>query len=79
LGRVTIVGVEACTMVGHCRVATITLTHFIWPYNSSMLSCCTNSFSVSPSLTSKLVKRKLNLRSSYLGTSARVSTTRLTT
>jgi hypothetical protein len=40
-----------------------------------VLSNCTSSFLVSPSLASKFVKCKLNLRSSYLGTSAKVSTT----
>jgi hypothetical protein len=44
-----------------------------------VLNRCTNSFSVSPSLASKLMKCKLSLHSSYLGTSTRVSIARLTT
>ncbi len=80
LGRATTVGVEAYIVVGHCRLATMTLAHnFIWPCNNSMLSCCTSSLSVSPSFASKPVKRRLNLRSSYLGVLASVSTTWLTT
>jgi hypothetical protein len=39
-----------------------------------VLSCCTSFFSISPSLVSKPVRGKLNLRSSYLGVSAKVFT-----
>jgi hypothetical protein len=75
-----VIGVDAHIMAGHCCVATTTLAHnFIWPYNSFVLSCCTNSLSVSPSLASKPMRRKLNLRSSYLDASTRVSTTQMTT
>jgi hypothetical protein len=73
-------GVNVRAVARHCRMAVTTLAcNFIWPYNSSVLSHCTNSFSVSPSLASKPVRRMLSLRSSYLGASARVSTARLTT
>jgi len=77
---VLVVKVEAREVPGCCRVAATTLTRsLIWPCNSSVLSCCTSSFSVLPSLASKPVKCRLSLRSSCLGTSARVSTARLTT
>ncbi len=79
-GRVFVVEVEACKVAGGCCLATTTLTrNLIWPYNSSVLSYCTSSFSVLPSLASKPMRRKLSLRSSCLGASARVSTARLTT
>ncbi len=72
--------VEACVVASRCCVAVMTLVRsLIWPCNNSVLSHCTSSFSVSPSLASKLVRRKLSLRSSYLGASANVSTARLTT
>ncbi len=75
-----VVGAEAHTMAGRYCVAMTTLAHnFISPCNSFVLSHYTNSFSVSPSFASKLMKRKLNLHSSCLGASTRVSTTRLTT
>jgi hypothetical protein len=51
----------------------------IWPCNNFVLSCCISSFLVSPSLTSKAVRRRLSLHSSYLGASAKVSIARLTT
>ncbi len=67
-------------MAGHYYVATMTLAcSFIWPCNNSMLSRCTSSFLVSPSLASNHVRCKLSLRFSCLGASARVSTTWLTT
>jgi hypothetical protein len=44
-----------------------------------VLNRCTSSFLVSPSLASKPMRQRLSLWSSYLGVSARVSTTRLTT
>ncbi len=73
-------GAMACVKTCHYYVVTTTLAHnFIWPCNNSMLSCCTNSFSVLPSFVLKSVSRRLSLRSSFLGTSARVSTTWLTT
>ncbi len=79
-GRMPTIEVEACAIVGCCCVAVMTLVcSFIWPYNSSMLSCYTSFFLVSPSLASKLVKRKLSLCSSCLGASAKVFTGRLTT
>ncbi len=79
-GRALIVEVEACKVTGRCCVAATTLTRsLIWPCNSSVLNRCTNSFSVSPSLTSKPVRRRLRLCSSCLGASAKVSTARLTT
>ncbi len=66
--------VEARAIAGCYRVVAMTLVpNLIWPCNSSMLSHCTNSFLVSPSLALKFVRRKLNLRSFYLGTSAKVS------
>ncbi len=79
-GRVPTTRAEAHAIVGRCRVVVMTLArNFIWPCNSFMLSRCTNSFLVSPSLASKPMRRRLNLYSSCLGASARVSTTRLTT
>jgi hypothetical protein len=67
--------VEACAVAGHCHVVAMTLVHnFIWPCNSSVLSCYTSSFLVSPSLASKPMRCRLNLCSSYLGALARVST-----
>jgi hypothetical protein len=78
--RMLVIGAEAHTVVGYCRMAVTTLVrNFIWPYNSSVLNHYTNSFSVSPSLASKPVRRRLSLRSSYLGASTRVSTTWFTT
>jgi hypothetical protein len=66
---------EARAATSHHRVATTTLVcSFIWPCNSSMLNRCTNFFSISPSLASNFVRCRLSLRSSYLGTSIRVST-----
>ncbi len=51
---------EARAVVGHCHVAVMTLAcNFIQPRSSFMLSNCTSSFSVSPSLASSLVRRKL--------------------
>ncbi len=44
-----------------------------------MLSYYTSSFLVSPSLPLKPMKHRLNLRSSYLGASTRVSRAQLTT
>ncbi len=80
LRRALAVEVEAHEVAGRCRVAATTLTrNLIWPCSNSMLNCYTSSFSVSPSLASKPVRRKLNLRSSCLGASAKVSTARLTT
>ncbi len=74
-GRAPAVEVEARVIIGRCRVVTMTLARsFIWPCNSSVLSCCTSFFSISPSLVSKPVRGKLNLRSSYLGVSAKVFT-----
>ncbi len=70
------VEVEACVVTGHYRVAAMTLTcSLIWPCNTSVLSRCTSSFSVSPSLASKPARHRLSLRSSCLGVSAKVSTT----
>jgi hypothetical protein len=55
-------------------VAAMTLAHsLIRPYNSYVLSCCTSSFSVLPSLVLKPMKCRLSLRTSYLGASTRVS------
>ncbi len=80
LGRAPTTKVEARTIASHCcMVATTLARNLIWPYNNSMFSHYTNSFLISPSLASKPVKRKLSLCSSYLGVSARASTTRLTT
>jgi hypothetical protein len=78
--RVPIVEVEARTVVGRCCVVVTTLARsLISPYNTFVLSYCISSFSISPSLTSKPVKHRLSLSSSYLGASTRVSTTRLIT
>jgi hypothetical protein len=72
--RIPAVEVEACVVTGRYRVAAMTLAHsLIWPCNTFVLSRCTSSFSVSPSLASKPMRRKLSLRSSYLGVSAKVS------
>jgi len=66
--RALAVKVEACEVAGRYRVAATTLTHnFIWPCNNSVLSRYTSSFSVSPFLTSKPVRRRLSLRSSLFG------------
>jgi hypothetical protein len=79
-GRMLVVGAEAHTTTSRCGMAMTTLAcSFIWPCNSFVLNHCTSSFSILLFLASKLVRRKLNLRSSCLGTSVRVSTTRLTT
>lgn len=80
LRHAPIIGAEACVVASCCHVTAITLAcNLIWPYNSFVLNHCTNSFSVSPSLALKLVRRRLSLRSSYLGMSTRVSIARLTT
>jgi hypothetical protein len=79
-GCVLAIEVEACEVTGRCCMASTTLTcNLIWPCNNFVLSRCTSSFLVSPSLASKLVRRRLSLRSSYLGGLAKVSTTQLTT
>jgi len=79
-GRAFVVEVDAHEVARCCRVATTTLTRSpIWPYNSSMLSRCTSSFSVLPYLASKPMRHRLSLCSSCLGASARVSTAWLTT
>ncbi len=55
--------VEARVVIGRCRVAAMTLARsFIWPYNSSVLSRCTSSFSVS---TCRNKKTKLELGSDF--------------
>jgi len=80
LRRAPIAEAEAHVVASRCCVVTTTLVrNLIWPCNSSVLSRCTSSFSVSPSLASKPVRCKLSLRSSCLGASTRVSTARLTT
>ncbi len=59
--RALAIEVEACKVAGCCCLATTTLTHsLIWPRNSSVLSRCTSSLSVSPSLASKPVRCRLN-------------------
>jgi hypothetical protein len=74
------VGTEVYVVLGQCRVAATTLVRsLIWPCNSFVLSHYTSSFSVSPSLVSEFVRRRLSLCSSYLGVSAKVSTAQLTT
>jgi hypothetical protein len=66
-GCALVAEVEARIVVGPCRVAAMTLARsFIWPCNNSALSRYTSSFSVSPSLALKPVRRKLSLRSSCL-------------
>ncbi len=78
--HVPTVKVEARAVKGHCRTTTMTLARsFIRPYNNSVLNYCTNLVSVSPSLASKPMRCRLNLCSSCLGASAKVSTARLTT
>ncbi len=78
--RAIVVEVEARVVVGCYRMAVLTLVRsLIWPYNNFVLSCCTNSFLVSPSLALKPMRRRLNLCSSSLGVSTRVSTAWLTT
>ncbi len=73
-GRALVVEVEAHVVVSRCHVATMTLARsLIWPCNNFVLSRCTIFFSISPSLALKPVKCRLSLRSSCLGTSARVS------
>jgi len=72
--------VETHTVANRCHVAMTTLAcSLIWCCNNFVLNHCTSSFSVSPSLASKPVKRKLNLHSPCLGMSTRVSTAHLTT
>ncbi len=67
--------VEAHAVAGHCHVVVTTLAcNLIWPYNSSVLNRCTNSFLILPSLASKPMRCKLSLCSSCLGVSTRVST-----
>jgi len=74
------IGAEAYTVTSRCRVTVTTLARsFIWPSNNSVLSHYTNSFSVSPSFTSKPMRRRLSLCSFCLNMSARVFTTWLTT
>ncbi len=59
---------KARTIAGRYHMTTTFLAHnFIWPYNNSVLSHYTSSFSISPSLASKPVRRRLSLRSTYLG------------
>ncbi len=80
LGRVLAIEVEAREVACCCRLVVTTLTcSLIWPCNNFVLSHCTSSFSVSPSLASKPVRRRLSLRSFCLGASAKVSIARLTT
>ncbi len=75
-GRTLAVEVEAHVIIGRCHVATMTLAHnLIWPCNTFVLSRCTSSFSVSPSLASMPVKCRLSLHFSCLDVSAKVSTT----
>ncbi|CAM6021017.1 unnamed protein product [Sphagnum balticum] len=70
---------KAHAVPGCYHVAMTTLARkFIWPSNSSMLSRYINSFSISPSMASKPMRRKLSLRFPCLGASARVYTTQLT-
>ncbi len=70
---------EVLAITGRYCMVVITLArNFIWPYNSFVLSRCTSSFLISPSLASKPVKWRLNLCSSCLGMSTRFSTTWLT-
>ncbi len=60
---------EPRTITSRCHVVAKTLAcNLIWPCNSSVLKRCTNSFSVSLSLVSKLMRRRLSLHSSCLGT-----------
>ncbi len=64
---------EARIVAGRCHVATTTLVcNFIWLCNNFVLSHCTSSFSVSPSLASKPMRCRLSLRSSCLGASTKV-------
>ncbi len=73
-GRAPAVEVEAHVVIGRYRVAAMTLARsLIWPCNTSVLSRCTSSFSILPSLASKPVRRRLSLRSSCLGVLAKVS------
>ncbi len=68
------VEVEACVVTVRCHVTAMTLVlSLIWPCNSYVLSHCTSSFSISPSLALKPVRRRLSLRSSCLGVLAKVS------
>ncbi len=79
-GCMLAIKVEAHEVAGHCRVAATTLTRsLIWPCDNSVLNRYTSSFSVSPSLASKPVRRRLSLCSSCLGASTTVSIARLTT
>ncbi len=80
LGRTPTTKVEARTIAGRSHVVMTTLVRsLIWPYNNFVLSRYTSFFSILPSLALKPMRRKLNLHSSYLSASARVSTTQLTT
>ncbi len=80
LGHAPVARAKAHAVAGHCHVVATTLArNLIWPCNSSVLNCYTNSFSISPSLPLKPVRHRLSLCFSYLGMSARVSTARLTT
>ncbi len=79
-GRALGIEAKAHAVVGCHHMAVTTLARsLIWLCNSSMFSCYSSSFSVSPSLASKPVRCRLSLRSSYLGVSAKVSIARLTT
>jgi len=78
--RVPVIEVEARAVANRCRMAAMTLVcSLIWPCNNFVLSRCTSSFLVLPSLASKPVRRRLSLHSSYLSASTNVSTARLTT
>jgi hypothetical protein len=80
LGCAPAAKVDAHVVASLCRVAVTTLApSLIWPCNNFVLSCYISSCFVSPSLTSKLVRRRLSLRSSCLGMLTKVSTARLTT
>ncbi len=80
LGHAPIVRPEVHAVTSHYHVVVTTLARsLMWSYNNFMLSRCTNSFSVSPSLASKPMRRNLNLCSSCMGVSVRVSIAQLTT
>ncbi len=73
-GRTPTARAKARAIASRCHMAATTLAHsLIWPCNNFVLSHCTHSFLVLPSLASELVKHRLSLHSSCLGTSARVS------
>ncbi len=79
-GRILAAEVEAHVVAGYyCMAVTTIVRNLIWPCNNFMLSCYTSSFSISPSLVSKPMKRKLSLCSSCFIVSTKVSTARLTT